>query len=509
IDPNGVVYDSVSRAPVAGVTLTLVRAASGVPVPADCFDDTAQQNQVTRSDGYYKFDLNFSDPGCPSGGTYGIQVIEPSSGFTEGYSEIIPPEDDTTPALNVPVCPGSADDAVPATAAHCEVQAIEFAPGTSVRAQTPGTAYRVARLIFDDGDQPGSAQIFNNHIPVDPVLEGAVAITKTTPMVNINRGQLVPYTITVTNTYPVELQDIGVIDRFPPGFRYIEGSARIDGVPTEPEVTNRELTWSDLSLAAEGQHTIQLLLGAGAGVSEGEYVNRAQAVNTLSGLAVSGEATATVRLVPDPTFDCTDVMGKVFDDENRNGQQDLDEFGLPGVRLVTAQGLVATTDQHGRFHITCAITPREDRGSNFVLKLDDRTLPSGFRNSKDLVQIKRATRGKALRFSFGASIHRVVGLEVADGVFEPDSTVIRPQWTHRFDLLLEELQKGPSILRLTYLADLEDKKLVDKRVRVVRKEIVDRWRASDGGYRLELEHDVFWRLGEPAKQAVKRGAGDD
>ncbi|MDH3641153.1 MAG: DUF11 domain-containing protein, partial [Gammaproteobacteria bacterium] len=53
IDPNGVVYDSVSRAPVAGVTLTLVRAASGVPVPADCFDDTAQQNQVTRSDGYY------------------------------------------------------------------------------------------------------------------------------------------------------------------------------------------------------------------------------------------------------------------------------------------------------------------------------------------------------------------------------------------------------------------------------------------------------------------------
>jgi len=46
-------------------------------------------------------------------------------------------------------------------------------------------------------------------------------------------------------------------------------------------------------------------------------------------------------------------------------------------------------------------------------------------------------------------------------------------------------------------------------VRVVRKEIVDRWRVVDGGYRLEIEHDVFWRLGEPAKQAVKRGAGDD
>ena len=86
-----------------------------------------------------------------------------------------------------------------------------------------------------------------------------------------------------------------------------------------------------------------------------------------------------MRIVPDPTLDCTDVIGKVFDDVNRNGLQDGDEPGLPGVRLATARGLLATTDRFGRFHITCAVTPREGRGSNFVLKLDDRTLPSGYR----------------------------------------------------------------------------------------------------------------------------------
>jgi large repetitive protein len=198
------------------------------------------------------------------------------------------------------------------------------------------------------------------------------------------------------------------------------------------------------------------------------------------------------------------VIGKVYDDENRNGLQDGGEAGLSGVRLVTANGLAATTDQYGRFHITCAVTPREDRGSNFVLKLDDRTLPSGFRASTDTVQVKRATRGKALKFSFGASIHRVVGLEVADAVFEPESTVIKPMWADRFDLLLEELQKGPAVLRLTYLADLEDPKLVDARVKAVKQEIAARWRALDCCYELELEHDVFWRLGGPAKQAVKR-----
>ena len=71
-----------------------------------------------------------------------------------------------------------------------------------------------------------------------------------------------------------------------------------------------------------------VLLAVGAGVSEGEFVNRVQAVHMLTGSALSNEASATVRVVPDPTFDCTDVTGKVFDDANRNGHQDLGEDGI-------------------------------------------------------------------------------------------------------------------------------------------------------------------------------------
>jgi hypothetical protein len=89
---------------------------------------------------------------------------------------------------------------------------------------------------------------------------------------------------------------------------------------------------------------------------------------------------------------------------------------------VTARGLAATTDAYGRYHITCATTPIEGRGSNFVLKLDDRTLPSGFRMSTDQSLVQRATRGKSLRMNFGASIYRVVSLDLADGAFEPDAT---------------------------------------------------------------------------------------
>ena len=212
---------------------------------------------------------------------------------------------------------------------------------------------------------------------------------------------------------------------------------------------------------------------------------------------MSEEAAATVRLVPDPTFDCTDVTGKVFDDNNRNGYQDGDEGGLAGVRVVTARGLAATTDNHGRYHFTCAITPNESRGSNFVLKLDDRTLPSGFRVSTRPVQVQRATRGKALRINFGASIHRVVGLDIADAVFEPDSVEMRNQWRGRIGLLLDELQKGPAVLRLSYVADVEGEALVERRLDALKNQIMTAWQDLNCCYELIIEPEIFWRLGAP------------
>ena len=78
--------------------------------------------------------------------------------------------------------------------------------------------------------------------------------------------------------------------------------------------------------------------------------------------------------------------------------------------------------------------------------------------------MQRATRGKTLRFNFGASIHRVVGLDLADAVFEPGSAEMRDQWKPRLELLLAELQHAPAVLRLSYVADLEDPALVEQRV---------------------------------------------
>ncbi|HEV8700513.1 MAG TPA: hypothetical protein VGV60_04480 [Candidatus Polarisedimenticolia bacterium] len=502
IDPNGVVYNSMARIPVPGATLTLLNAGSGSPLPTGCFDDAAQQGQVTLADGYYKFDVNFSDPACPSGGDYLIQVTAPPTTYVAGYSQIIPPTSGPLPPpFSVPLCPG---DAVPLPVPYCEVQTSASAPAASIPIGT-GTSYHVLLTLNQlvVAQPPGSNQIFNNHIPLDPVLSGAITISKTTPLLNVTRGQLVPYVITVNNVSGLLITGVNLVDHVPAGFAYVAGSARLDDVPTEPSIAGLDLSWSGLDFTGTQVRTVKLLLAVGAGVTEGEYVNRAQVVNGVSGAAITGEATATVRVLPDPTFDCTDVTGKVFNDANRNGRQDDGESGLAGVRLVTARGLQATTDQYGRYHITCAITPHESRGSNFVLKLDDRTLPSGFRMSTDQLQIKRATRGKALRLNFGASIHRVVAIDLADAAFEPGTTDIRVQWRPRLTLLVEELRKAPSVLRLSYVADTEEASLVQRRMEAVKRQVTEAWDAAKY-YRLTIEPEIFWRRGAPPKQTNVR-----
>jgi fimbrial isopeptide formation D2 family protein/uncharacterized repeat protein (TIGR01451 family) len=493
IPVSGIVYDSLSREEITGARVTMLRA--GVELPASCFDDPAQQNQLTDAYGRYTFELNFSQPACPPGANYVIAITAAPAGYdTSAPSRIIPPTTSaaTTP-YSVPACPA---DAIPATTDRCEAQDSPFAPTGAA-----ATTYYL-HLTLSNGQIPRDSQIFNNHIPVDPLLDTTLFIDKKSLLINVTRGQLVPYTITVKNRQGGVLQNMAIVDRLPPGFKYVEGSSRYDGIPVKPVIagTGTELRWENLDLAYNVTHTIKLLLAVSSGVGEGEYVNRAWAHSNLTG-EDSGIATATVRVIPDPTFDCTDIIGKVFDDANLNGIQDENENGLPGVRVVSARGLIAKTDAYGRYHVTCAAVPNEARGSNFILKVDDRSLPSGYRLTTKNPLVQRVTRGKAIKFNFGATLHRVVRLDIADGVFEPGSTEMRPQWKPRIGMLLSELRKAPAVLRISYLADVEEPEVVKARAEAVKREIADLW--GQGNYQLKIETEIFWwRGGAPARRPM-------
>jgi uncharacterized repeat protein (TIGR01451 family) len=339
-----------------------------------------------------------------------------------------------------------------------------------------------------------SAALVNfGEIPAGAV--GALVLTKTSPLVNVSAGQSVPYTITARNSQSTAIINSTVSDLMPAGFRYRVGSGAINGKKTDPTVSGRELTWTHLSFAPGETKTFTLVLTVGAGVGGGDYVNQATAYNSLTHGLISNLASATVRMVGDPTFDCPDLIGKVFDDANANGVQDPGEKGIAGVRLVTAQGLLVTTDAQGRYHIACPVMSPSDMGTNFIVKVDERTLPSGYRLTTDNPETVRLTAGKLSKLNFGATIHHVVRIEVNDAAF--DGKTLSREVADRLDALVSSLKEQKAIVRLAYEASNESDELVSSRMQILKSAVAALWKAKECRYPLHIEEDIV-RATRPA-----------
>jgi hypothetical protein len=195
-----------------------------------------------------------------------------------------------------------------------------------------------------------------------------------------------------------------------------------------------------------------------------------------------------VRIVGDPTFDCPDLIGKVFDDANANGVQDPGEKGIAGVRLVTAQGLLVTTDAQGRYHIACPLASPSDTGSNFIVKVDERTLPSGYRLTTDNPETVRLTAGKVSKLNFGATIHHVVRIEVNDAAY--DGNALSGQVADRLDALVASLKDQKAIVRLAYEASHESDALVNARMQILKSAVAALCKAKECRYPLTIEEDI-------------------
>lgn len=485
LDPSGVVYDSITRAPIAGATVTLL--SGGVAVPDACLIGGGNV-QVVGASGFYQYLLiNPAPGGCPGDATYTLQVAPPG-----GY---LPPE-----SISIPVTPG------PYVPTNGGVDTIQTQAG-------PPTGGQPTTYYFDFDLRLGiSSAVVNNHIPLDPILGGAIIVTKTTLKKDVVRGELVPYTVTVRNTLASTLTDIALQDQTPAGFKYIEGSSTVNGVKLEPTITGRSLTWSPLTFAPTGDtaggdiKTFQMILIIGSGVSEGQYVNQAWAENILGNTRVSNIAAATVRLIPDPLFDCSDLIGKVFDDKNINGYQDEGEPGLAGVSVVTPRGLLVTTDAYGRFHIACADVPNELHGSNFIMKLDERTLPSGYRVTTENPRVVRLTRGKLVKLNFGAGLHRILRVDIDRTAFNPEGDKLSVVADEQLLELFEILKQQPSQVRLSYATQArEEKGDARQRMQVFADALKQLWQQCDcEHYALTIEREVFTRAeASKVKSAIK------
>jgi hypothetical protein len=67
------------------------------------------------------------------------------------------------------------------------------------------------------------------------------------------------------------------------------------------------------------------------------------------------------------------------------------------------------------------------------------------------------------------------------------------------------LQKAPAVLRLSYVADVEDEALVNRRLNLLKNDIMTAWEDLDADYELVVEPEIFWRLGSPPEKSKEAG----
>ena len=354
--------------------------------------------------------------------------------------------------------------------------------------------------------------------PVGGSIADSVSLAKTTTRDVVRRGEVVPYMITVMNDKDIASSSFTLVDTLPTGFAFVPGSASL--TPTSVEAG--QITWTGIQLPPRSSVEIMLSARILTSVRAGDHINRANLLNPATGQPVVPEATATVRITPEAVFDCGEVIGKVFVDLNGDGYQNAPgasdgtvtdqsyaggkagklgaplpktEAGIPNVRLVTVDGSIITTDEYGRYSVPCAMLP-EGKGSNFILKLDDRTLPAGFRVTTENPRVVRLTPGMMSELNFGATIGRVVRVDLdgsAFGLTSEGKVALSDPLKRGIAQLLPRIADEAVNLRLTFHvpqdADAAAIKAARKMMQAADKHIKREWR-DVGRTRLRVEQTI-------------------
>lgn len=339
-------------------------------------------------------------------------------------------------------------------------------------------------LVFDI--DAGDPHIISDNLALTGCAgQATLKATKTASAGTARKGGSVSFAMTFENPTTLAANGMTLVDLLPAGMVYTPGTATVNGTAIEPVVVGNRLSWSSYNILPLNVMTVTLSVRITGAAAFGTLTNQGW-VEDGSGVVTSNVATAGVRVEPEHVFDCSDVIGKVFDDTNMNGYQDAGEEGIPRARVVTLRGVKITADEHGRFHVPCAELP-SDTGSNFTLKLDTRSLPTGYRVTTENPRTLRLTAGKMAKINFGAAIANVVDVDLSAAAFDGDQA--KPALAKAVGQLVNRLNETPSVVRLSYLQGAEADDLVDARLDAAEALLRAAWK-DKGLFKLVVERTV-------------------
>ncbi len=379
IDPSGIIYevDEGAARPVAGARVFLVDETTGEDLDPVLLA-AGQQGQVTTVQGFYRFDLRLA--ALP--GQFRLRVEPPSTNLFYPSGLRPPVGASAQEPLGEPAPGGPAS------------------PFDFPQPSEDSTYYLRFELDVDTED------VTNNHVPLDRLAD-AIRLTKQVNRRRASVGDVVTYTITITNPLSVDLttEDVGarLVDLLPEGLQWAndsearrtvvaEGEDAIEGTLPVARRTARSIEFAPMELPALSTTTIRYYGVVGLR-ARGELTNRAELRNA-SNLAISNRGSASLRVVDDPIFDEGTVLGRVFCDDDGDGIMHPSERGLPGARVYLDTGFYADTDMEGNYHF------RGVRPGRHVIKADPNTMPPGSEATNDRVRDFIITRGLLAKIDF-------------------------------------------------------------------------------------------------------------
>ncbi|MDH5233795.1 MAG: hypothetical protein OEW77_02475 [Gemmatimonadota bacterium] len=223
----------------------------------------------------------------------------------------------------------------------------------------------------------------NNVVSTSPVLviDASLTVEKSADRSVAELTDVIDYRVVVRASGTTAITDAVVDDDLPSGFTYVNGTARVDGIPIADPVgtPGPRLRFTVGTVPLGGSVTLSYRVVVGAGAQRGDGTNRAQASSALAA-AVSNLTAVKVRVEGGVFTDRGMIVGKVYleceCDSTRAARgvtQAAHEVGIPGVRVLLEDGTAVITDVEGKYSFY-GVSPRRH-----VVRVDRATLPAGSR----------------------------------------------------------------------------------------------------------------------------------
>ncbi|MDH5691970.1 MAG: OmpA family protein [Gammaproteobacteria bacterium] len=235
-------------------------------------------------------------------------------------------------------------------------------------------------------------------------------------------GDVVTYTVDIMNSNGTPVDNVYIRGSLPGGFKIVKDSLSVSGVGVNPgnkpyfsrdsDRNSRDflINFTPVPIPGfidsnsngivdkgeQGLVKFQFQAIVGPALKPGNYENEVYVtdVESCTVCLVSNKEKNSIEVVFDPLFGLGTIIGKVYNDLNKDSDQDEGETGIGGVIIAMENGTYVTTDEHGRYSIPAVVPGRH------VLKINLNTLGSNVEASDHETVILDVREGLIAKANF-------------------------------------------------------------------------------------------------------------